>query len=183
MPDVYKMINATKEAACRQFEADQIRLKTGGTAPLNFDFDNGKGFGDEIAAISGGGSLPSVISKLDGGSFTLASDTGAKSYDIAHLLGVIPKGAMVWTEDNSESVAYTTFNFVQGLISSIPMTSGTTEYYGAYQMQARRADGTAINYQGNMTAAQLTLNDRRIAFPNNNPVYKAGCTYKWLAWV
>lgn len=126
--------------------------------------------------------FPTSINQLDGGSFTLASDTGAKSYDIAHSLGVIPKGAMVWTEDNSESVAYTTFNFVQGLISSIPMTSGTTEYYGAYQMQARRADGTVINYQGNMTAAQFSMSERNIWFPNNNPVYKAGVTYHWLAW-
>lgn len=55
MPDVYKMINATKEEACRSAEADAIREKTGESASLAFDFENEKGFAEAIAAIPTGG--------------------------------------------------------------------------------------------------------------------------------
>lgn len=56
MSDVFKIINATKEEACRTAEAEAIRAKTGETESLSYDFANGKGFADAIAAISGGGS-------------------------------------------------------------------------------------------------------------------------------
>lgn len=55
MPDEFKLINATKETACRTAEAEAIRAKTGGTAPLTYDFNNDKGFADAIAAIPSGG--------------------------------------------------------------------------------------------------------------------------------
>lgn len=59
MPDEFKMINATKEEACRIAEAEAIRAKTGGTDPLTYDFNNAKGFADAIAAIPSGGITPS----------------------------------------------------------------------------------------------------------------------------
>lgn len=54
MSDGFKIINATKEEACRTAEADAIRAKTGGTTPLTYDFANGKGFAEEIANIPSG---------------------------------------------------------------------------------------------------------------------------------
>lgn len=59
MPDEFKLINATKETACRTAEAEAIRAKTGGTVPLAYDFNNDKGFADAIAAIPSGGITPS----------------------------------------------------------------------------------------------------------------------------
>ena len=49
------VIDKTIEEACRKAEADVIRAKTGGTDPLGYDFANGKGFADKIAAIPSGG--------------------------------------------------------------------------------------------------------------------------------
>lgn len=54
MSDVFKIINATKEEACRAAEAEAIRAKTGETESLSYDFANGKGFADAIESISGG---------------------------------------------------------------------------------------------------------------------------------
>lgn len=50
-----KLIDSTKEAACRTAEANAIRAKTGGTGQLNYDWTNSKGFADAISAIPSGG--------------------------------------------------------------------------------------------------------------------------------
>lgn len=56
-----KLIDSTKEAACRTAEANAIRAKTGSSATINYDFANNKGFSDAIAAIpTGGGSSKNI---------------------------------------------------------------------------------------------------------------------------
>lgn len=45
------VVDSTKLDACLNAEADAIRNKTGGSADLQFDFANNKGFADSIAAI------------------------------------------------------------------------------------------------------------------------------------
>ena len=47
------LVESTKLDACLGAEADAIRAKTGGSADIPFDYANGKGFADAIAAISG----------------------------------------------------------------------------------------------------------------------------------
>lgn len=49
------LIDQTKDSACKTAEADAIRAKTGGSAQLAYDWANGKGFADAIAAIPTGG--------------------------------------------------------------------------------------------------------------------------------
>ena len=49
-----KAIDSAKEAACRTAEANAIRAKTGSTAQITYDFDNGKGFADAIESIETG---------------------------------------------------------------------------------------------------------------------------------
>lgn len=50
----WHLIDSTIENACRTAEADAIRAKTGSTAQLTYDFDNGKGFADAIESIETG---------------------------------------------------------------------------------------------------------------------------------
>ena len=54
-----KAIDSTLLDAACAYEAAQIRAKTGGSAQIAYDLENGKGFGDAIAAIpsSGGATL------------------------------------------------------------------------------------------------------------------------------
>lgn len=47
-----KAIDSAKEAACRLAEANAIREKTGGTAPINYDYANRRGFAAAIASIA-----------------------------------------------------------------------------------------------------------------------------------
>lgn len=48
------LIDQTKDTACKTAEADAIRAKTGGSANINYDYENNKGFADSIAAIPSG---------------------------------------------------------------------------------------------------------------------------------
>lgn len=50
------LIDKTKAEACRTAEANAIRLKTGVTGLISYDFANNKGFADAIAAIETGSS-------------------------------------------------------------------------------------------------------------------------------
>ena len=75
-----KAIDSAKEAACRTAEANAIRAKTGSTAQITYDFDNGKGFADAIDSIPAGGSAPSLQSKsvtyTANGTNTITPDEG-----------------------------------------------------------------------------------------------------------
>lgn len=183
MPDVFKLINATKETACRTAEAEAIRAKTGGTSPLAYDFNNDKGFADAISALPSGGSLPSSISKIDGGSFTLASDTILASYSIKHNLGVIPKGCFVWTEENRSADAYASNTVINYYYASNPFNTGSTDSVANWLCYWRRSTGATATVGGTLTSAQASnfVSSTEIN-PNRSENYKAGCTYKWLAW-
>ena len=66
---VDSLVDKTKLNNSLSYEADRIRLKTGGSADIVFDFANEKGFGDAIDAIPTGGGGGSMQS----GTFTLAT--------------------------------------------------------------------------------------------------------------
>lgn len=161
--------------------ANAINAKTGGTSPMTpVDMVS------EIASIpSGGGSLPSVISKIDGGSFTLASDTAGITQSISHSLGVVPKGFVIWTEDELSGTEATRYisncnvavaNIVDKNSNNyIASGAATITYNGNASLTTSNTLLTAANVQNYMDATQIRWN-------NSLLFYKAGLTYKWLAW-
>ena len=120
-----------------------------------------------VGSFEGGGSLPSSISKIDGGSFTVASDTATDYMWITHNLAEAPKGCMVWTDDNAQE-SYNRYTFVQG-----GTATDTTIMY------AFRNNSGALSYQSNAT---FNTTDTQFRVNRNVISYKAGCTYKWLVW-
>ena len=146
--------------------ADAINAKTGGTSAMT-----PAEMVTEIAAIpsgGGGGSLPSVISKIDGGSFTLASDTLTGSYSISHTLGVVPSGIVMWSDDivvEAYSVRTVKYLFIIGT------------YYSITQINTNAADR---GVGGTLASGDLGASAFKITVGSN--YYKAGATYKWLAW-
>lgn len=131
----------------------------------------------------GGGSLPSVISKIGGGSFTLANDTLASSYKWEHNLGELPKGYMLWTDDDT----YEPYNV--GVIVTViaefnQMQTGasTTEYGAAYFMR-RNTSGNLDTYSETISFNNLKnyATATMLGAPSSRYL-KAGCTYKWFAW-
>lgn len=132
-----------------------------------------------------GGSLPSVISKIDGGSFTLASDTEGGLQSISHSLGVVPKGFVIWTEDELSGIAATRY-IANCVFSAVNIVDKNSNNYVA-------SGGATITYNGNasMLASNMLLTSAivqnymdasRIRCNNALIFYKAGCQYKWLAW-
>lgn len=121
----------------------------------------------------GGGSLPPSISKLDGGSFTLTTET-IVTLKIEHNLGVVPRGVAVWVEDETmgQSVyggALIRFNSTGAL--DAPMRSIV------YRSGAAAAVNSAMQ-----TSTSSNLTDTDWTFNHGAYKYQAGKTYKWIAW-
>ena len=154
--------------------ANAINAKTGGSSAMT-----PAQMVTEIASISGGGgSLPSSISKIDGGEFTFAGDRES-TYHISHTLGVTPRGFVIWTDNVNLS---TTGNYrcIHGVfIVDKTADDNTTSYL--YQLgtnnnnfnQYTRSVGS--NYSG-------YANDNYISYNVSNIIYASGVTYKWFAW-
>lgn len=137
----------------------------------------------------GGGSLPSSISKIDGGSFTLASDTSQLSYVISHNLGVMPKFFIIWTDDLNDyvpSYAQRYTYMVSYREINLVLSDGTV-YKGSYTSYYRQTTGGAAEASGTFYENKNPKQSDYITsstFKTNrsDDYYKAGCTYKWLAW-
>lgn len=119
----------------------------------------------------GGGSLPSVISKIDGGSFTFATSTKVTER-ISHNLGVIPRAVVIWTEE--ADVGQYCYG---GMLIRYESTGATgwrlIFYRSGAQMGAN--SGAVADFSTYMGADFFTLNHGAYS-------YQAGKTYKWLAW-
>lgn len=122
--------------------------------------------GVAVPIEGGGGSLPSSITKIDGGSFTLASDTLIGNYDITHTLGEAPKGFALWSENAGGTYSvYTVKNasrIADNVVAYSYFTSDTTERL--------------------LANATFTGTTTTFKFARANIYYKANATYKWLAW-
>lgn len=127
-----------------------------------------------------GGSVPSSITKIDGGSFTLESDTDARQYSISHNLGVAPTGFLIWTDNVSYGTAESNNILVNLLFKAVEYSATQSAIYsqtrkvtsGTFGGQSGQVLATALNSWA--TAATCEIN---IA-----TYYKANATYKWLAW-
>lgn len=132
----------------------------------------------------GGGGLPSVISKIDGGSFSVAVDTSGSSYPISHNLGVIPKCYAIWTDDNDafEASANNTLIHAFGYIGDAYKTASAQD--GGYRSHyTRNANGSTATFASTFQSKEKDQYATATAiYWGSTNKYKAGCTYKWIAW-
>lgn len=134
----------------------------------------------------GGGSLPSSISKIDGGSFTPASNENAETYRINHSLGELPQYCIVWTEELTDGTPVdTNYAVTYGILRiGSYFTSSTAEQYAVVNIHGR-SNGGGDNLSSNTgTQAQLAnfASTTYFAMRKSGYYYKAGVTYKWIAW-
>ena len=121
-----------------------------------------------VAGYGGGASLPSIISKIDGGSFTPTSNEATSSYSIPHNLGTAPTGVVIWaTNIVKETYASRTVNMLQM----------TNSYYLLSQVNTNGSDRFV---GGALASGDLGASFFKFTLTNN--AYKSGVTYKWLAW-
>ena len=155
--------------------ANAINAKTGHTAPMT-----PVEMVLEIQSIqTGGGSLPTSISKIDGGEFTFATEQ-ASTYQINHTLGVTPKGFVIWTDDVDLSTV-AGYRCIRGVFIVNEAADGSITSY-LYQL------GTNNNHSfeaySRLVGANYSgyANSTYISYNVSNIIYVAGATYKWFAW-
>lgn len=139
-----------------------------------------------INTQDGGGSLPSVTSKIDGGSFILASDESVQSHRIAHDLCENPKGFAIWTEELTEAEADDLIHLIYASFYNYNFAkTSTASNLGCGLYLRRNKDGSAAAASGlpvNATQFGYWINSNSIGVDAGSTYYKAGVTYKWLAW-
>ena len=135
----------------------------------------------------GGASLPSVISKIDGGSFTPAANTVCRDYSIQHNLGEMPKGAIIWCQELMDSetapqdfgIVYAFISFLQIATTNGGYTYGFNHWYrratieGAYLRDFEFSSETSRSNSATTTTFKHNISDN---------YYFAGKTYNWFAW-
>ena len=135
---------------------------------------------------SGGGSLPSCITALAGGSFTPSANTQCNAKQIQHDLTTTPKGFFIWSDDSfKESSTETTLYLLAGYFSQQTTRNPSGDVAGYYVSQYYRQSDFRISVNsGVRTSAQISsfTNDNYICLYSPNEYYQAGKTYKWLAW-
>ena len=161
--------------------ADAINAKTGGSSAMT-----PAEMVTEIGSIpSGGGSLPSSISAIDGGSFTLASDTKCDVYRIATTLNVPAKYFLIWTDDLNSFGAISNKGLITATVNirQFESASGTTRY-GFYSYIQRQAAGGSYQNSATMYYAnnpETFTDSNMIRYYVSDTYYIAGKLYKWVA--
>lgn len=161
--------------------ADAINAKTGGSSAMT-----PAQMVTAIGTISGGGgSLPPVITKIDGGSFTVPSDVLCETFNIVTTLNIPAKYFLIWTDDLNSFDAISSKGLILATVNirQFESASGTTRY-GFYSFIQRQAAGGS--YQG---ATTMNYANNPEAFTNNNMIrynvadtyYISGKLYKWVA--
>lgn len=157
------------------------------TAPSGVD-----GYSPVTVNVSGGGggSLPSVISKIDGGSFTVDTDTTVRNYKIYHNLGVVPKGFLIsaynvqsgdkpGSSNNTKIISLGCFvgDFYSG-------SSFTTEKKGSIVGRCISTNGSLNFSYTDLTSSNIdsNLTSEYISPQVINTEYFNKYTYHWLAW-
>lgn len=132
-------------------------------------------------SVGEGGDLPTVISKIDGGSFTVENDTSGDNYPIAHNLGVAPKGFAIWTEDKISGTSGIRYLGECSLVA-MNIKSKSAVIYVAGGGAGILQNGDTSNVGAAHSSAGPYMNAERIRWNNSQIFYKAGLTYKWVAW-
>lgn len=135
-----------------------------------------------------GGGLPSSISKMDEGEFTLASDTVSSNYRIPHNLGVTPKFVWIWCDQEYDfQVEASNYFCVYAFIFNERMDSSSSGVQYTSMTAYRR--GTTGNISSTSNNASKEADISKFVTPadfclnKSDLKFKAGYKYKWLAWV
>ena len=127
-------------------------------------------------------SLPSSISKIDGGVFVLTSDTA--DFWISHALGVEPKGVMVWATTRPNCDRHNCLSSFQLCLSQVITGSAYVGYYIGNKLWSGQPNSES-QLPGMITAAQKSAyidGTTRFKWWTDGVYYEAGIEYKWLAW-
>lgn len=125
-------------------------------------------------------------SGVDRGTFIVESDTICSSHHIPHTLGKMPRGYVIWTDDLGEYQPHPKTELISCEININEFYSNaTTLRYGTIAYLQRKPDGTSYRGAGTMIYANNPsqyASDSALTYYTSDTCFKAGVTYKWLAW-
>lgn len=165
--------------------ANAIRTKGGTSAELEFP----SGFVSAIAAIpsGGGGSLPSIISALAGGSFTPASAELCRDIKIQHNMSTTPYAFLIWSEDSfTEESSDNKSCYMTGYFSRCETVNNLQINVRGYNVRQyyRASDKRVSVNNGIVSLRDITrfVTESYLCMYSSNEYFQSGKTYKWLAW-
>lgn len=157
---VDKLVDSAKLNAALDYEASKIIAKGGGTAPLAFDFENEKGFGDYIDAIpSGGGGTYQNIFVSD---FTPASATSNITFSVSDI-GFVPDFCVYYAKDFVKQESYNTWTTMAYEGADLLVKKGTCQGY---------TKTGSVDY----TSSPFRSSETNVTLPRYN-AWQAGTTY------
>lgn len=157
--------------------ANAIRAKGGTSASLAFP----NGMVEAINAITtgggtGGGGLPTGVSAIDYGTFTLSADSTTQA-NVYHNLGVAPDFA-IWWLDGAHLATATTSVAVRGVM----FNTGTTATMNARMLVGGYdASGKGGSETGTYSAQYFMTKASFVARCDPDYPILAGLTYHWIA--
>lgn len=162
--------------------ANAIRSKTGS--------DEQMPVAAMASSIEGISPLPSFITKLDGGSFTLDHMdrveliTGTRKLRLHHNFGVVPKMVAMWDNifKDDENIGVITFGLPDAFIRlmmycTVPNPPWQTAYYSCVYTYSSTTNNIT---NANMYDIQFDIRSNYIDFTIGDKI-KPGRTYEWIA--
>ena len=126
----------------------------------------------------GGGSLPSVISDIKGGSFSFDVNKSSNYVHIPHSLGAVPTAFLIWTDDIDVTTE------ANGIIirGAFVVDKSADGRVTSYLHQIGTSNGKFNQYTRSVGASYAAYaNADYISYNVGNVSYKANTTYKWIA--
>jgi len=148
--------------------------------------NSGDGFSDfaaDIGTIPTGGSapLPSNITAIDGGSFTLASDTSINAYPLYHSIGAVPNFFMIYTETSNITVGNPSYYcIISGYFFAYPFSGSNTVRANGVSTVISPSNVISCGF-AYAPISNMFYSDR-VAWGTSDRL-KAGVNYRWACGV
>lgn len=150
----HKVVNTTQLEADLTAVANAIRAKAESSGSLNFP----SGFVDAIANLATGGGLPSEVTHLASGTFTLTS-SNTTQYTITHGMGTSPNFYIVMVDESLDTSTDGTYkiSMIMG-VSKAVRKDGSLVSSGYSMVVSTSSQGYTTNGQGNFGGNSTTIN-------------------------
>lgn len=171
----HKVVNTTQLDNDLTSIANAIRAKAESSGSLNFP----SGFVDAIANLATGGGLPSEVTHLASGTFTLTSSSTTQ-YTITHGMGTWPDFYIVMVDESLDTSTDGTskISMIVG-VSKVLYANGAYKSSGYSMVVSTSSQGYTTNGQSNFGGNSTTITTQTASgkyfAPNKRYNWVCGC--------
>lgn len=169
--------------------AVDIPLTAGGTARFyscegstditeNGSFDV-TGLASVLVNVASGGGLPSGISKIACGEYTVSSDFTTSRQTVTHNMGVVPDLVFFYYDGGNIATTYTMLWSLR--CTKLGYRSSAYNLYNAYHGNSTTSVSVTNTSSTTVGVSNLTTTTFQIASHSTSYYWRGGKTYKWIA--